>query len=299
MRHVVKAFKRLKEQDFRILNAIERGMAHYMYVPVQEVARLSNYSENYVLTKLKFLNSLGLVQRRLGAYPGFILTSRGYDCLALNALVKRGVLAAVTLKPIGVGKESDVFEGLTPSGRRVAVKFHRLGRTSFRKTRRYRAYIGERKHISWLYQARLAAEREYTALTLLFPHGVSVPEPISWNRHVVVTSIIEGIPLYMKPELSDPLEVFYSIIENISRAVIKAEVVHGDLSEYNVIVDSDENITIIDWPQWVSVHHPSANMLLKRDLLVLYRFFRSKYKLKDIGMEDIVKKYGLEEYICW
>ena len=64
------------------------------------------------------------------------MTTRGYDCLALNALVKKGVLKSLSTKPVGVGKESDVFEGLTYSDDIVAVKFHRLGRDSFRPTTR-------------------------------------------------------------------------------------------------------------------------------------------------------------------
>ena len=276
MRKVIRIFKRLEQKDFRILNAIERGMAKYEYVPIEEISRLSGVPLKELISRTKMLNELGLIQRQKGAYIGYLLTTWGYDCLALNALVKKGVLKAIKLKPLGVGKESDVYEGLSTSGERVAVKFHRLGRISFRKTRRVRAYIGDRRHISWLYQARLAATNEFEALLLLYPKGVSVPRPIYHNRHVVVTSLIEGIPLFEVPPLSDPGKVLKDILLNI-KVAYKAGVVHGDMSEYNVIIKSNEDVVLIDWPQWVSSSHPNAELLLRRDVDHLTKFFRRKY----------------------
>ena len=46
-------------------------------------------------------------------------------------------------KSLGVGKESDVYDALAPSEKRVALKFHRLGRTSFKKTKIKRNYTSE------------------------------------------------------------------------------------------------------------------------------------------------------------
>ncbi len=276
---LINAFKSLKEIDFRILNAIERGMAHYEYVPVEVIAKLAGLPSEKVESRIRNIYHLGVVQRHKGAYVGYILTTRGYDCLALNALVKRGVLKSLSTKPIGVGKESDVFEGLTYSDEVVAVKFHRLGRTSFRQTKKYRTYIGDRRHISWLYQARLAAEREYEGLNILYPKGVAVPRPISWNRHVVVTSLIEGIVLYEVPSLSDPEEVLEKILKNVKKAY-DIGIVHGDLSEYNIIITPEENCYIFDWPQWVDRNHPSALFLLKRDVENIVKFFKRKYRVK-------------------
>ncbi len=277
LRKLLQIFKKLEQKDFRILNAIERGMIHHEYVPIEEISRLSGIPIKELEVRLKYLNELGLIQRQKAAYIGFILTTWGYDCLALNAIVKKGILKALSLKPLGVGKESDVYEGLSSSGERVAVKFHRLGRTSFRMTRRYRTYIGDRRHISWLYQSRLAATNEFQALVLLYPK-VSVPRPIYHNRHVVITSLVDGTPLFKVPPLSDPEDVFNQIIENLKIAY-EIGVVHGDMSEYNVMITSEEKVVLIDWPQWVSSNHPSAYLLLKRDIEHLTKFFRRKYRL--------------------
>ena len=274
----VSALKKLDSKDFRVLNAIERGMARYEIVPVQQIAKLAGLNLNETNIRLSKLHKLGLIWRSIGPYVGYVLKVMGYDCLALNALSKANIVEAIGRK-LGVGKEADVYDALSPSGERIALKFHRLGRTSFRQTRRYRVYIGERRHISWLYQSRLAAEKEYEALNLLYPK-VHVPTPIGHNRHVVVTSYIHGVPLYEIKELDDPEALLKSIIEDI-RTAYNIGVIHGDLSEYNVIVNIETfEYVIIDWPQWVSTAHPSAELLLKRDIRNVLNFFRRRFNIR-------------------
>jgi len=275
LRSTLDALKQLEPRDFRVLSAVERGMSKFEYVPVEEVARLSGLEADEVLAIARKLNSLGLLQRRVGSYTGYILTSRGYDCLALNTLVKRGVLKSIAASPIGRGKESDVYQGETPAGKLVAVKFHRVGRTSFRQTRRYRSYVGERHHISWLYQSRLAARNEFEALRILYAARVSVPEPVDWNRHVVVSGYVEGVELSEAPPLPDPSSFLEELLVEVGKAYA-AGVVHADLSEFNVLVAQSRPV-IFDWPQWVSSSHPSSLFYVKRDVENLLKFFRRKY----------------------
>ena len=59
----------------------------------------------------------------------------GYDIIALRTLVDRNVLKGIGSK-IGIGKESDIFDAITPKNDRVVIKFHRLGRISFRQVLR-------------------------------------------------------------------------------------------------------------------------------------------------------------------
>ncbi len=279
---VLKALKRLEQEDIRILNAIERGMAFHEIVPVERIIKLSGLNTEEVLKRLSKLHKLELIWRSTRPYIGYVLRITGYDCLALNALSKAGIIEAIGRK-LGVGKEADVYDALSPAGSRLAVKFHRLGRTSFRQTRRYRVFVGDRRHISWLYQSRLAAEREYEALNLVYREGVHVPRPIGQNRHVVVTSFIEGFPLNEFKELPDPEALLFSIIDDVKIAYSKAGVIHCDLSEYNVIVNvinSNQSYVIIDWPQWISNIHPNADLLLKRDLRNILSFFKRRFNIR-------------------
>ena len=284
----LRAYKLLDKYDIRILQVIEVSMAKFLYVPIRVILSKTKFTEKFLLKRLSKLNELGLLSRRKGAYIGYILTTRGYDCLALNVLFKKGLIEKIEGSPIGIGKESDVFIAYTPAGEEVVLKFHRLGRTSFRQTRRFRTYIGERRHISWLYESRLSAEKEYQALKILYPEGISVPKPIFHNRHVVVMSALNGKPLFEVRELSEPEKVLNEILDNIKRAYAIG-IIHGDLSEYNVIIDLDtENITIIDWPQWISANHPQAYFYIKRDLLNILKFFRRKFKVTK-RIEDCMK----------
>jgi RIO kinase 2 len=218
-----------------------------------------------------------LIRKTKGAYVGYTLNYAGYDCLAINALVKTGALEAFG-KPLGIGKEADVYDALDPKGERIAVKFHRLGRISFRQTARKRGYTTEKA--DWLYQSRLAAEREFQALKIVFPCGVAVPKPLSQNRHVIVMGMIEGAELAEWKEIPTPEKVLKEILSNVRKAYLKAGIIHADLSEYNIILKPDMHVLIIDWPQYVTREHPNAQQLLMRDLKNVLQFFERKRMLK-------------------
>jgi len=273
----VKAFRALEPEDFRVLQVIEADMGRHRYVPEEELPKLTKLNFRELDFRLSRLGKLGLIERWSGPYTGYVLYTAGYDCLAINALVKAGVLEEFG-KPLGVGKESDVYDALTPKGEQVAVKFHRLGRTSFRKTRRLRGYIAQRHHVSWLYQSRLAAEKESEALKIVRRYGVAVPKPISQNRHVVVMGMIEGAELAEFNEVPNPEKTLREILSNIRKGYVEAGVIHADLSEFNVILQPNWHILIIDWPQFVKKDHPNAEQLLERDIQNIVRFFKRKFK---------------------
>jgi RIO kinase 2 len=275
----VKCFRKLEPEDLRILHVIEANLSRYRYLPEKAIPKLAKLTEQETQYRLSRLNQFKLIYRWTGPYTGYTLNMAGYDCLAINALVKAGVLEAFG-KPLGVGKEADVFDALTPRNKRIAVKFHRLGRTSFRQTRRVRGYAAQRRHISWLYQSRLAAEKEFEALKLLYPHRIAVPKPIHQNRHVVAMGMIEGAELAEYKELPNPQKTLGEILSNIRKAYVDVGIIHADLSEYNVIIKPNWQILIIDWPQYVTREHPNAEQLLKRDIKNLLRFFQRKYQVK-------------------
>jgi RIO kinase 2 len=273
----VQVYRRLGSEDFRVLQIIESAMGKREFVPREQIAKFAKLPLVRVDFVLGRLNKFGLIYQAQGAYVGHTLNYSGYDCLAINALVKAGVIEAFG-QPLGVGKESDVYDALTPKGDRVAVKFHRLGRISFRQTRRKRGYIVE--HAGWLFQSRLAAEREFQALKFVYAAGVAVPEPLSQNRHVVAMGIIDGAELARWRGIPKPERVLREVLRNVRRAYLRAHVVHGDLSEYNVIVKPDMRVLIIDWPQFVFVGHPNAEQLLLRDLGNVLSFFSRRFGLK-------------------
>ena len=271
-------FRKLTTRDFNILNSIEKGMSRYGYVPIEVIEKYSKIPEPHVILSLSKLHKLSLVKRRISVYKGYRLTYLGLDMLALKYLVDKGVLDAIGDK-IGVGKESDIYQGLAPGNMLVAIKFLRIGRTSFKGIRRVRSYADDPR-LDWYKQSKIAAEREIKALRELYYVGAPVPKPIGYNRHVVVIGYINGVELYTKPMLQDPYKVLIMIINTLRKAYIDVGIVHGDLSEYNVIVDIENSYPyIIDWPQYVYREHPSSDLLLKRDIEYIVRFFKKNYRV--------------------
>lgn len=280
----VQTFRKLEIEDLRVLQIIETAMSKREFVPKEQIQKYAKVPMERIDFTLNKLCKLSLIRRMQGAYIGYTINFTGYDCLAINAFVKAGVLDAFG-KPLGVGKEADVFDALDPKGIRVAVKFHRLGRISFRQTRRTRGYMLD--HAGWLFQSRLAAEKEFQALQLVYGHKVAVPEPISQNRHAIVMGMIEGAELSKWKELEDPTEVLNEILANVKKAYLEAGVVHADLSDYNIIVKPDMHVLIIDWPQFVKKDHPNASDLLTRDIKNVLDFFNRKYRVK-VKVEEAV-----------
>lgn len=278
----VRVFRKLESEDLRVLQVIESAMDKHEFVPKELIVKFTKFGSKETHFRLDRLSKFRLIRHMAGPYVGYTLNYAGYDCLAINALVKAEVLEALG-KSLGVGKEADVYDALNPEGQRIAVKFHRLGRISFRQTVRKRGYTTQ--HTSWLFQSRLAAEKEFQALKLVFPEEVAVPRPISQNRHVLVMGIIEGAELAEYLEIPEPKSIVKEILGNIRKAYLRANVVHADLSEYNILLKPNQEILIIDWPQYVTTKHPNAQQLLTRDVKNILQFFKRKH-LVEAELED-------------
>ncbi len=276
--YAAQILKKLTTEDLRILIAIERGMSKYSYTPLNLIVKISGLSFNDAVLHLSKIHALKLILRRIGPYIGYRLNYNGYDVLALNVLSKRKTVEAIG-SVIAKGKESDIHEALASGGVKVIAKFFRLGKTSFKQVKRTCFFVGLRRHTSWLYESRLAASNEFKALEILHKHGLFTPKPIDSNRNVVIMSYINGAPLYTVNELGNPAEVFEGIINNLKLA-LSIGLVHGDLSEYNVMLTPEQSTYIIDWAQWVNVNHPDAHNLLKRDIMNITQYFTRKYGIR-------------------
>jgi len=270
----IRVFKELQQKDFKMLAAIERWMRRYEFVPANKLPALSGFTPKDVDYLLRRLNKFRLILRQTTGYVGYKLTPAGHDALALQKLVDQNVLQAFGT-PLGIGKEADIYDALMPDGEKVAVKFNRLGRTSFTRVGRLRPYAP--KH-GWMYASRLAAAREFKALEKLYPH-VSVPRPIAVDRHVIVMGLIDGVELANVADIADPEAVLDDVLENIKRSY-QLGIVHADLSEHNIIIKPSGEVLIIDWPQWIPTSHHNAQELLERDVSNVLKYFRRKFRLK-------------------
>lgn len=277
----------LSYEDIRILMAVELGMRKFRNVPVNHIKFISRYNKEETQFYLDHSHKIGVLIRSSKGKIGYQLNSEGYDVLALHALFEKKILSSLG-PSLGRGKESDVYRGLTPDGEQVAVKFHRLGQTSFRNIRKYRSYIQDRRHISWLYINRLSATQEFKALEMIHDLRLNTPIPIAHNRHVVVMSIFQGEEIHRFDELNDPIGHLDEIIRQYKIFFSQKHMIHADLGEFNILIDPDDNVMIIDWPQFEDWNHPQGKVLVTRDISNLCGFFRRKYGI-DSDVTEIIE----------
>lgn len=275
-------YRELEDVEFRVLTGIERGMRYYEWVPIEELPKFARLPREEVEYRLGRLAEYNLIKRTRQPYEGYQIYFEAYDLLAINAFVKRDTLRAFN-GVIGVGKESEVYSAVGEE--QVVVKFHREGRTSFKKVRRVREHLKEKEHFSWLYAARLAAQREYEALQKLYLE-VSVPKPIDYNRHAIVMSVLQGSEL-AETKVLDPEWYLDEVIRQLGLAYDQG-IVHGDMCEYNVYVSS-EGVELIDWPQYVEVGREHADELLRRDVENILKYFHRKYRVER-DLESVLRE---------
>lgn len=277
----------MDKEDLRILMAIEIGMKRSEYVTVSNIKFYSRYKMEETLFRLKKVHKLDLIIRDASKYEiAYTLNSKAYDLLALHTLVERNIISQ--LGPIvGKGKESDVYSCMDDERNIYAAKFYRMGRTSFKNIKKFRDLIGERGHLSWLYVNRLAAKKEYEALEKIYKLNLNTPNPIGYNRHVIIMSYLRGKELVYFKSIKKPIKIFNRIIKQLKIIYQKEKMIHGDLGEFNIVLDEKGNLLIIDWLQWVSTDHPNANSLLERDITNICNYFQKKFGIESDVTEII------------
>jgi len=285
-----KLLTKLDKEDIRILMAIEIGMKRSEYVTVNNIKFYSRYPIEETLFRLKKVHKYDLLIRNTTKHDiGYTLNSHAYDLLALHALVEKNIISQ--LGPLlGKGKESDVYGCMDDNENIFALKIYRIGRTSFKSIKRLRSLIGQRGHLSWLYVNRLAAKKENEALEKIYQLNLNTPKPIGFNRHMVVMEYLRGKELAYCKEIEEPLNIFEEIINQIRVIFRKARMIHGDLGEFNIVVDEEGNILIIDWLQWIPSDHPNARSILQRDIKNICEYFRKKFNIES-DMNDIITSF--------
>lgn len=286
----------LSRDDFRVLTAVEMGMKNHEIVPVSllsSIASLKHGGCNKILREL--VKHKLVVYERTKTVQGYRLNYGGYDYLALKTLCARDVIFSVG-NQMGVGKESDIYIVASPNGEQYALKLHRLGRTSFRNLKNKRDYHKHRRNMSWLYLSRLSAMKEFAYMKALYDQGFPVPKPIDYNRHAVVMELINGYPLCQVHELQDPSALYNEFMELIVK-LANHGLIHGDFNEFNLMLDDQDHITMIDFPQMVSTSHTNAEWYFDRDVKCIKDFFAKRFNYESElfpTFKDIRRSYSLD-----
>ncbi|WP_435155520.1 serine/threonine-protein kinase Rio1 [Haladaptatus sp. DFWS20] len=197
---------------------------------------------------------------------------------ALYKLVQDGYVQAFG-GPLSSGKEATVYSALgDEENDEVAVKIYRINASDFRDMReylvgdpRFEELGGDKKRVvlAWV-------RKEFANLKRARKAGVRVPEPIAVQRNVLVMEFMgnEGrrAPTLADAQLENP-ETAYEVVKEYMRRLYDSGLVHGDLSEYNILVSNGE-LCIIDVGQAVTFHHPNSGEFLTRDCANIAAFFQ-------------------------
>ncbi|WP_135821692.1 serine/threonine-protein kinase Rio1 [Halostella litorea] len=194
---------------------------------------------------------------------------------ALYKLVQDGYVDALG-GPVSTGKEANVYAALG-SGGEVAIKVYRINASDFRDMRDYltgdpriEELGGDKKRVvlAW-------TKKEYANLKRAQAAGVRVPDPIAVERNALVMEFLghdgERAKRLAEVHVENP-ETAYEVLREYVRRLYDAGLVHGDLSEYNVVV-YDGHLVVIDVGQAVTIHHPNAEEFLERDCENVAAFF--------------------------
>ncbi len=200
----------------------------------------------------------------------------------LQPLIEDGIIDEV-LSPLMSGKEADVFLVRCGEETRCAKIYKDAVKRSFKKAVQYqegrktrnsrRARAMEKgSRYGRQQQEELWQNAEVDALYRFAQAGVRVPKPYGCFDGVLLMELIrddEGDPA---PRLNDVTMSAEQAIEDHElvmhyiKLMLCAGMVHGDLSEFNVLVD-DYGPVIIDLPQAVfAADNNNARRMLQRDV---------------------------------
>jgi RIO kinase 1 len=213
----------------------------------------------------------------------------------LYTIANKGIIKAMG-GSISTGKEANVFyaEG---QEKELAVKIYRITSSTFKamdiyimKDPRFTNIRNNKRDIIFAW-----TRKEFQNLKRAKSAGVRAPEPIFAEKNILIMEFMgeKGVPY---PLLKDtPLEndepkiVFDTIVEYMHLLYKEANLIHADLSEYNILIDAN-NVTpiFIDMGQSVTLEHPNAREFLYRDVHNILKFF-SRYGIKDKPEELLTK----------
>lgn len=244
----------------------------------------------------QFEAKIDLSRERIKDSDDFKVQDEVFDRRALMdlyALASKGVISSLG-GPVSTGKEANIFRAKGEDESDLAIKIYRINTSNFKAMQNY--LLGDPRfgNIKGTKRAVVVAwtKKEFRNLKRAEEVGVRVPHPIAMRENILVMEMVaEGdAPAHqIKEVLLEPEEAkvaFERISEYVSHLYNKANLVHADLSEFNILYRRGEPV-IIDMGQSVTLDHPMARSFLERDISNIARFFKKRY---GIGSEEAIRE---------
>ena len=209
-------------------------------------------------------------------------------------MLNRGILYELN-GAVSSGKEAKVYWGTNKEGTDLAVKIYLTSSAEFKKgMHKYIEGDPRFKDVKHDTRSLMAvwAQKEFRNLGEADAAKVRVPKPIAVKSNIVVMEFIgkDGVsaPSLKEQPPANPEKVYKIIVTYIKRLYQKAKIVHGDLSEYNIMMWKGKPV-VFDVSQSVSLQHPMADFMLRRDLENVNRFFK-RLDVDVYPVEELYKK---------
>ena len=200
----------------------------------------------------------------------------------LQPLIDEGVIDEV-MRPLKSGKEAAVYVVRSGDDVRCAKVYKDMAQRSFQQRVQYQEgrkvrgsrearAIGKASKYGRKQQETAWKNTEVDALYQLRDAGVRVPEPYGYYHGVLVMELVTDADGHSAPRLGevelapDQARGFHRFLIRHIVKMLCVGLIHGDLSEYNVLVAPDGPV-IIDFPQVVSAAgNNAARTMLLRDV---------------------------------
>ncbi|XP_055886100.1 serine/threonine-protein kinase RIO1-like isoform X1 [Biomphalaria glabrata] len=204
--------------------------------------------------------------------------------MILYRLLSKGTLLEIN-GAISTGKEANVYHATAKDGTDKAIKIYKTSILIFKDRDRY--VTGEFRFRHGYCKSnprkmvRLWAEKEMRNLTRMHKAQIPCPEPILLKNNVLLMSFIgeDGVAAPLLKDATFPdskaRELYLDIILMVRRLYHECKLIHGDLSEFNMLYFKGKAY-IIDVSQSVEHEHPHAMEFLRKDLANITDFFRRK-----------------------
>jgi RIO kinase 1 len=213
--------------------------------------------------------------------------------MTIYGFMTRGLIDKV-LYPISTGKEGNVFYAVDPDGDPVALKIYRTSTSTFKQIGKYiggdprfKGITGNRWKLIYAWAAK-----EYRNLQRYSDAGLPVPEPIANDKNCLLMEFIgdrTGPAAQLKDTpMRNPTKVYDEVMSFIVDGWTGAHLVHGDLSEYNILMLRGDPV-VIDVGQAMTNDFYNARELLDRDIANINRFFRNR-GASIVSADDIKKE---------
>ncbi|WP_189448869.1 PA4780 family RIO1-like protein kinase [Cognatilysobacter xinjiangensis] len=201
---------------------------------------------------------------------------------SLQTLIEDGVIDEV-LRPLKSGKEAAVYVVRAGDDVRCAKVYKDMAQRSFKQRVQYqegRKVRGSREARAIEKASKYGKKQQETAwkntevdaLYLLRDAGVRVPTPYGYFHGVLVMELVTDADGYSAPRLGEveltpeQAREFHAVLVRQVVRMLCCGLIHGDLSEYNVLVGPDGPV-VIDFPQVVSAAgNNAARTMLLRDV---------------------------------